>query len=534
MEQLKCDVVIVGAGPAGLACGIRLAQLSKAQGMTLDIFILEKGSEVGAHIISGAVFETSALTELLPDWRSSGAPLRTQVSKDAFYWLTESTSYALPIPPGLKNHGNYIISLGELCRYLAQEAEALGVQILPGYSGKEFIVGEGGSVSGVITGEKGVLKSGERGEQYQPGIALCAQQVVLAEGAKGFLTQKAIEMFKLDEHSQPQTYGLGFKEIWKVDKEVHQPGLVIHTAGWPMNTSTYGGGFIYHAGDQKVFVGLVIGMDYKNPYLDPYREFQRYKHHSLVKGFLQEGSRLSYGSRVINEGGYQAVPKCDFPGGVLIGCSAGLLNIAKMKGSHNALRSGKLAAENIVRSLESKKTSMNDCFTSALMGSGIVKELWASRNVRPGFYRGVGLGVINAAFTGYLSRGYEPWTMALKPDKEWGSLDNYKPINYPPCDGMLSFDRATSVRLTNTNHAENQPCHLVLKNSKLAISHNYKLYRSPETRYCPAGVYEIVEVDGEKALQINSQNCIHCKACDGGNIQWVLPEGGDGPRYVDM
>ncbi|HJN37855.1 MAG TPA: electron transfer flavoprotein-ubiquinone oxidoreductase [Gammaproteobacteria bacterium] len=534
MDKLKCDVVIVGAGPAGLSCGIRLAQLAKEQGKSLEVFILEKGSEVGAHIISGAIFETAALTELIPNWQVTDAPLKTKVTEDAFYWLSKKTSYSLPVPPGLNNRGNYVISLGRLCRYLAAQAESLGVQILPGYSGKDFMLNDKGEVKGVITGEKGILKTGEQGGQYQPGIAIEANKVVVAEGAKGSLAQKAMEIFHLDKDCQPQTYGLGFKEVWRVSSQMHQPGRVVHTAGWPMNSSTYGGGFLYHGDDQKVMVGLIMGMDYKNPYLDPFREFQRYKHHPLIQRALDQGERLSYGARTINEGGYQAVPQCDFPGGVMIGCSAGLLNIAKIKGSHNAIRSGKLAAENIVKNLGAKEISVTNTFTSKLMQSGVIKELRSSRNIRPGFYRGNFFGVVNAAFTSYVSRGYEPWTIALKPDKNWDQHDQHQPIDYPAPDGVISFDRPTSVQLTNTNHAEDQPSHLVLKKPRLAIEHYYQLYRSPETRYCPAGVYEIVDVDHTKKLQINSQNCIHCKACSGGNIQWVLPEGGDGPRYVDM
>lgn len=537
-ETMEFDVVIVGGGPAGLAAAIRLKQLAGAA--PLSVCLLEKGAQIGAHLLSGAVLDPVSLKELLPEqWQN--APLDTPVTADQFYWLSQNKAFKLPTPKPMHNTGNFIISIGELARFLAQEAENLGVEIYPGFAASELVYNDQGAVIGVMTGAVGINKSGEKTAHYQPGMRLLAKQTLLAEGCRGQLSQIVMSRYHLRDHSSPQTYGLGIKEIWRVDEEKHQPGLVVHTVGWPLNHATYGGSFIYHLSNQRVAIGFVVGLDYKNPYLSPFNEMQRFKHHPLVAELLTGGERLAYGARALNEGGWQSLPKLSFPGGLLIGDAAGFLNVPKIKGIHTAMKSGMLAAESLFTALQAEDPAGQELtgFRDQVKSSWLETELYQVRNIRPGFKYGLIPGLINAAFETYISRGHSPWT--LKNHADHSSLkpaSKSRPIDYPKPDGVLSFDRLSSVFLTNTYHEENQPCHLRLRNPKLAISVNYTEYDSPETRYCPAAVYEIVQDAGQPRLQINAQNCIHCKTCDikdpRQNIQWVAPEGGGGPNYVEM
>jgi len=529
---MEYDVVIVGAGPAGLAAAIRLKQLAPER----TVCIIEKGSEVGAHILSGAVFDPRALDELLPDWKSDGAPLVTQAGDDRFLVLTERRALRLPTPPQMRNHGNYIISLGNLCRWLAQKAEALGVEIYAGFAGAEMLY-EDGRVVGVATGAQGIGKDGAPTANFQPGVELRAKETLLAEGCRGSLTKTLVARFDLRRDSGPQTYGLGLKELWEVDAARHQPGLVVHTVGWPLDRGTYGGSFLYHLENRQVAVGFVVGLDYSNPYLSPFEEFQRFKTHPAIRPTFEGGRRIAYGARALNEGGFQAIPRLDFPGGLLIGCAAGFLNVAKIKGNHTAMKSGMVAAETVARRLAGDGTAD---YRAALEASWVWPELHAVRNIRPGFRWGLWGGLANAALDTYLLRGRAPWTLkhhadnlTLKPARE------SQPIAYPKPDGVVSFDRLSSVFISNTNHEENQPPHLHLKDPAKAIDVNWDRYASPEQRYCPAGVYEIVDTgEGKKRLQINAQNCVHCKTCDikdpEQNIDWVCPEGGGGPNYPNM
>lgn len=531
MDEMHYDVVIVGAGPAGLSAAIRLKQLDSV----LTVCILEKGSEVGAHIISGCVFEPRALEELIPDWRARGAPLTTPVVEDHFWFMTKKHCVMLPIPPQTHNKGNYIISLSQFCRWLGQQAEAFGVEIYPGFAATESIFDDQGTLRGVITGDKGVGRDGKPTDLYQPGIAIYGKQILIAEGARGSLAENLIHHFQLRDESDPQTYGLGIKEIWQVKPDLHKAGTVLHSIGWPLNLNTYGGGFLYHLADNQVAVGFVVGLDYQNPYLSPFEEFQRFKTHPLIRPLFEGGKRLSYGARVLNEGGWQSMPRLTFPGGALIGCSAGFLNVPKIKGTHTAMKSGMLAAEGVIEVLQGR---MND-YEVRLRQSWVAKELHQVRNIRPGFRWGVLLGMINAALEIYLFRGHAPWTLRNQADHlQLQPASDHKPIEYLKPDGVVTFDRLSSVFLCNIHHPENQPNHLKLDIPDLAISHNLELYESPEHRYCPAGVYEIVKAQGKAYLQINSANCIHCKACDIKdplqNIHWVPPEGGSGPNYSDM
>jgi electron-transferring-flavoprotein dehydrogenase len=531
MDEMQYDVVIVGAGPAGLSAAIRLKQLNPA----LTVCILEKGSQVGANIISGCVFEPRALEELLPDWQARGAPLLTPVRDDHFWFLTKKHRLTLPIPPQMNNKGNYIISLSQFCRWLAKQAESLGVEIYPGFAAVDPLFNDQGALHGIKIGDKGVGANGKPTELFQPGIAIYGKQILLAEGARGNLSETLMHHFKLREESSPQTYGLGIKEIWQIKPEHHKAGRVIHSMGWPLNLHTYGGGFLYHLSDCQIAVGFVVGLDYQNPYLSPFEEFQRFKTHPQIRSLFEGGKRLSYGARALNEGGWQSIPKLVFPGGALIGCSAGFLNVAKIKGTHTAMKSGMLAAEGIVETLQGHS---ND-YEHRLHRSWIAEELRQVRNIRPGFRWGVVLGMMNAALETYVFRGRSPWTLHNHADHLQLHLKaDCKPIAYPKPDGVVTFDRLSSVFLCNVHHPENQPNHLKLAVPDLAISHNLELYDSPEQRYCPAGVYEIVK-DAEKTyLQINSANCIHCKTCDIKdplqNIHWVPPEGGSGPSYNDL
>ncbi|HEV8015459.1 MAG TPA: electron transfer flavoprotein-ubiquinone oxidoreductase [Stellaceae bacterium] len=536
-ERMEYDVVVVGAGPAGLAAAIRLKQLAGEEGTDISVCVIEKGSEVGAHILSGAVFEPRALDELFPDWRERGAPLVTPATEDRFLLLTRRRAFRLPTPPQMHNRGNYIISLGNLCRWLAKEAEALGVEIYPGFAGAEVLFDAGGRVRGVATGAQGVGKDGQPTTNYQPGVELCAKETLFAEGCRGSLTKQLVERFKLRAESGPQTYGIGIKELWEVDAAQHHPGRVVHSVGWPLDTMTYGGSFLYHLENRQVAVGFVVGLDYANPFLSPFEEFQRFKQHPAIRPTFGGGRRISYGARALNEGGYQAIPRLSFPGGLVIGCAAGFLNVAKIKGSHTAMKSGMVAAETVLRRLSGDLTAD---YHAALAGSWVWPELYGVRNIRPGFRWGLWAGLAHAALDTYVFRGRAPWTMTHTADHlHLARANAARPIAYAKPDGVVSFDRLSSVFVSNTHHEENQPSHLKLRDPATAIDVNYTLYDSPEQRYCPAGVYEIViDAAGKPRLQINAPNCVHCKTCDikdpTQNIDWVVPEGGGGPNYPNM
>lgn len=540
-NSMEFDVVIVGAGPSGLSASIKLMQLANEAGKELSVCVVEKGSEVGAHILSGAVIETRALDELIPDWKEKEAPLKTEVSEDHFLLLSEKKARKLPTPPQMNNHGNYIVSLGNVCRWLGQQAESLGVQIFPGFPAKEIIFDEEGKVGGVLTGEFGIGHDGQQKDTYQPAMELKAKYTIFAEGCRGSLTRKLEEKFDLRKDSDPQTYGIGIKELWQIEPENHKPGKVIHTIGWPLDTKTYGGSFIYHLEDNQIAIGYVVGLDYENPYLSPFEEFQRFKQHPEIRPLFEGGKRISYGARALNEGGYQSIPKLTFPGGLLIGCAAGFLNVPKIKGSHNAMKSGMLAAEAIFESLSGGGIGEElTSYPEKLKNSWVYKELYKVRNIRPSFHWGLWPGLIYSAIDSYIFRGCAPWTFKNRSDhKALKKAKNCKPIEYPKPDGVVSFDRLSSVFISNTNHEEDQPKHLTLKEHDVAIHVNHEIYDSPETKYCPAGVYEIIEnEEGEKHFQINAQNCVHCKTCDikdpEQNIVWVTPEGGGGPNYPNM
>ncbi len=537
-EQMEYDVVVVGAGPSGLAAAIRLKQLAAAAGREIAVCVIEKGSEVGAHILSGAVFEPRALDELFPDWRERGAPLDTPAAEDRFLLLTRSRAVRLPTPPQMRNHGNYIISLGNLCRWLATQAEELGVEIYPGFAAAEVLYDEAGRVRGVATGDMGIGKDGEPTERYQPGVELLGKETLFAEGCRGSLTKTLVERFGLRDGVDPQTYAIGIKELWEVDPSQHQLGLVVHTVGWPLDNATYGGSFLYHLEDRQVAVGFVVGLDYRNPFLSPFEEFQRFKTHPVIRRFFEGGRRVSYGARALNEGGFQSIPRLDFPGGALIGCAAGFLNVPKIKGSHTAMKSGMVAAEAVFRRLAGEATAS---VQRALEDSWVWDELRRVRNIRPSFRRGLWAGLAYSALDTYILRGAAPWTFHNHPDyTQLTPASEARRIEYPRPDGRLTFDRLSSVFISNTNHEEDQPPHLRLRDPAKAISVNYRLYDSPEQRYCPAAVYEIVQPDAaaDPYLQINAQNCVHCKTCDikdpEQNIDWVVPEGGGGPNYPNM
>ena len=538
-ESMEFDVVVVGAGPAGLATAIRLRQLAEEAGTDLSVCVIEKGSEVGAHILSGAVIEPRALSELLPGWRESGAPLETPVAEDRLLLLGRSRAIRLPTPPQMRNHGNYVASLGNLCRWLAEQAESLGAEIYPGFAAAEVLYAEDGAVAGVATGDMGVGRDGAPTPSHQPGMELRARQTVFAEGCRGSLSEDLIERFGLRAGSCPQTYGIGIKELWEVDPAKHAPGRVLHTVGWPLDNATYGGSFLYHMKDGQVSVGFVVGLDYENPHLSPFDEFQRFKTHPAIRPVFEGGRRVAFGARAINEGGLQSIPRLSFPGGVLAGCSAGFVNVPKIKGSHTAMKSGMLAAEAVFAAVRDGAAEAAD-YEQALRASWIWDELRRARNIRPAFRRGLWAGLLHAAADTYLLRGRAPWTLRHREDRERLAKAADAPrIDYPKPDGTLTFDRLSSVHVSNASHEENQPAHLTLKDPDAPIRVNLALYDAPETRYCPAGVYEIVrDAGGDPALQINAPNCVHCKTCDikdpTGNIKWVVPEGGGGPNYPNM
>lgn len=537
-EELTFDVIIVGAGPSGLAAAIRLKQLAAKRQKVLRVCVLEKGASVGAHIMSGAVLDPRSLKSLFPEtWRS--APLDVPAHKDAFYFLTTKHAFKLPTPKPLRNEGNFLISLGALCQWLAKEAETLGVEIYPGFAATEVLYGANGTVIGVGTGEQGVDKNQQQTSNYQPGMRLLATQTFFAEGCRGQLSQQLMQRFGLRDGVQPQTYGLGLKEIWRISEKQHHPGSIIHTIGWPLDRKTYGGSFIYHFSDRRLAIGFVVGLDYINPYLNPFEEFQRFKTHPLIHKLLVGGERISFGARAINEGGWQSLPKLTFPGGALIGDCAGFLNVSRIKGIHLAIQSGMYAAEAWFRPFHGETTTELTVYPEKVKRSWMKHELYIARNIRPGFQKGLWRGLVNAAFETYITQGHSPWTLPNHADnKTLIPANQAKSINYPKPDGVITFDKLSSVYLTNTFHEHNQPCHLTLRDDAIPIEVNYKIYASPETRYCPAAVYEIVEVNNQPKLQINAQNCIHCKTCDikdpEQNIVWKAPEGGGGPNYIDM
>jgi electron-transferring-flavoprotein dehydrogenase len=532
------DVLVVGGGPAGLACAIRLKQRNP----DAAICLIEKGSEIGAHILSGAVLEPRALDELLPDWRDDPPALATPVTQDRFVLLTATRAFRLPTPPQMHNGGNYIVSLGNVCRWLGAKAEALGVEIYPGFAASETIIEEG-QLRGVVAGVMGITKHGEKGPNYQPGMELRATYTVFAEGCHGSLTKTLFATFGLRRDAAPQTYALGIKELWEIPQAKHAPGLVWHSTGWPLPADTYGGSWLYMLGDNLVSVGFVVGLDYPNPWLSPFEEFQRFKHHKAVKGFLEGGKRVAYGARALNEGGFQAIPKLVFPGGMIAGDAAGFLNVPKIKGTHTAMKSGMVAAEAIADALAGAKPAVLEAYPEALRASWVWSELRGVRNIRPGFQKfGFWGGMANAALDTYVLRGKAPWTMGHRADHAaLKKAAAAKRIDYPKPDGVLSFDRLSSVYLANTNHEEDQPAHLVLRDPGRWKGVNWETYAAPESRYCPAGVYEAVGAaagngEGEMKLVINAQNCVHCKTCDikdpSQNIDWKTPEGGGGPNYI--
>ncbi len=539
-ENMEYDVVIVGAGPSGLSCAIRLKQLAKEQDKDISVCILEKGSEVGAHIISGAVFEPRALNELIPDWKDKDAPLRCSVTKDKFLFLTKNGCFPLPTPPQMHNKGNYIISLGNLCRWLADQAEEMGVEIFSGFAAAQVLYNNDNKVIGVATGDMGVNEKGEKTEQFEAGIELHARQTIFAEGCHGSLTKELITKYDLRKDSDPQTYGLGIKEIWEIKPENHNQGLCQHTIGWPMDNQTYGGSWIYHMEDNLISIGFVVGLDYKNPYLSPYEEMQRFKLHPKIKPLLKDGKRIAYGARTLVEGGFQSLPKLTFNGGVLIGDTAGFLNVPKIKGNHTAMKSGMVAAESVFEFLQENKEWGKECilYPENLKKTWLWEELKSVRNIRTGFNKGLWRGLINAVIQ-TITKGRGNKTLRNHADfaqTEKAAL--HTPIKYPKPDGIITFDRLTSVQLSNTNHAEKQPCHLALRDPNIPIEKNLPEYDEPAQRYCPAAVYEIIEENGKPVFRINSQNCVHCKTCDikdpAQNIDWKVPNGGDGPNYPNM
>lgn len=543
-DSMEYDVVIVGAGPAGLSAAIRLKQLAAEKQFEVSVTIVEKGSEVGAHILSGAVFETLVLDELIPKWKEKKAPLNTPVTSDKFLFLTKSGAFKLPnflLPPQMQNQGNYIISLGNLCRWLGKEAEELGVEIYPGFAAKEILFDEDGSVKGIATGDMGIAKDGSRKSSFEPGVELHAKYTLFAEGARGSLSQELMDIYQLRINAEPQTYGIGIKELWQIDPTKHKAGLVQHSFGWPLDKKTYGGTFLYHLEKDLVAIGMVVALDYANPHLSPFDEFQRIKTHPAIANHIEGGKRLAYGARAINEGGLQSIPKLVFPGGALIGCSAGFLNVPKIKGSHNAMKSGMLAADAVINAIE-KKASGNKVLTqyeANMRKSRVYKELKEARNCRPSFRWGLFAGTLISGFELW-TRGLMPWTLRHHHDHtQLRTAAKSKRIDYPKPDGKLTFDKLSSVFMSNTNHDEDQPSHLNLRDETLPIKHNLALYDAPEQRYCPAGVYEVVTPDDtDPYLQINAQNCVHCKTCDikdpKQNILWTVPEGGGGPNYPSM
>jgi electron-transferring-flavoprotein dehydrogenase len=536
-EVMEYDVVIVGGGPSGLSTAIKLKQLK----LDLNVCLLEKGSEIGAHILSGNVFETRALDELIPNWKELNSPIKTKVSKEKFLFLGKTKSISWPtwlLPKVQQNHKNYIISLANLCRWLAEQAEVLGVEIFPGFPASEILYHEDGSVKGIVTQDMGLDKDGNKKDGYEPGMELHAKITVFAEGCRGHLGKQLINKFELDKGKDPQQYGIGFKEIWEIEEKKHDEGLVMHTAGWPLDNKTYGGSFMYHAENKQIFLGYVIGLDYKNPHLSPFDEFQRFKTHPAIKKVIEGGKRISYGARALIEGGLQSLPKMFMPGALLVGCDAGTLNMPKIKGSHTAMKSGMIAAEAIIEYLNGEKDL--SIYEEKFTKSWVYEELHSARNVKPSFNWGLIFAIIFTGIDQILFRGKLPFTLkhkhadheTLKPASEMPK------ISYPKPDNIITFDKTSSVYLTGTNHADNQPVHLKLKNPDLPINFTLDKFDEPAQRYCPVGVYEVQVENNSPKFVINSQNCIHCKTCDikepSQNITWVTPEGSGGPKYGNM
>ncbi|MCG8611639.1 MAG: electron transfer flavoprotein-ubiquinone oxidoreductase [Pseudomonadales bacterium] len=546
-ESMEFDVLIVGAGPAGLSAACRILQLAQESGEEMSVCVVEKGSEVGAHILAGTVFEPTALNELFPNWKEMGAPLNTPVTRDDIFILrNQENGLKIPnalVPRNMHNHGNYIISLGNLCRWLAEQAEGMGAEIYPGFAASEILYNDDGSIKGIATGDMGLDREGNPKDSFMPGMELHAKYTIFSEGCRGHLGKQLIEKFNLNEGKDPQHYGIGIKELWDIDPAKHEPGLVVHTTGWPLNESgTTGGSFLYHLENNQVYVGLITDLAYSNPHVSPFEEFQRLKHHPEIKKYLEGGKRVAYGARAITKGGFNALPKMSFPGGLLVGCDAGTLNSSKIKGSHTAMKSGMVAAETVFAAVKSGTQGADLPYESNFKASWLYKELYDERNFGPAMHKfGNIMGGAVAFFEQNILRGSLPITfhdtkpdyLAMKPASEC------KPVTYPKPDNKLTFDRLSSVFLSNTNHEEEQPCHLKLKDPELPIRENLPKFDEPAQRYCPAGVYEVVEGDdGSKRFQINAQNCVHCKTCDikdpAQNITWVTPEGGGGPNYPNM